>query len=57
MTRSWLALGAVVVVTAALGAMALAQPTGQGAIWDWFAPGVADGAPHWQVFWQRVTVK
>lgn len=32
----------------------LAAPTGQGAVWDWRAPGLADGAPHWQVFWQPV---
>ncbi len=35
----------------------LAEPTGEGVVWDWRAPGQADGAPHWQVFWQPVALK
>lgn len=33
----------------------LAEPTGEGVVWDWRAPGLAEGAPHWQVHWQPVS--
>lgn len=35
----------------------LAAPTGEGAVWDWRAPGFADGASHWQVYWQPAALK
>lgn len=36
---------------------ALAEPTGEGITWGWRAPGLAEGAQHWQVFRQAAALQ